>query len=95
MKTIVDYLTMMSVVHKDAQRIIFAPFIPVTKKTIVTKTKYGNYNQIPTKTYGQRLYLFKDPRKALSEPDNVVEPMTSGVNGVYHFKYYSNDWDYI
>ena len=63
MKTIVDYLTMMSVVHKDAQRIIFAPFIPVTKKTIVTKTKYGNYNQIPTKTYGQRLYLFQRPTK--------------------------------
>lgn len=49
--------------------------------------------KFPQKTTDKDYPFFKDPRKALSEPDNVIESMTSGVNGVYHFKYYSNDWD--
>lgn len=49
--------------------------------------------KFPQKPTEKEYPFFKDPRRALTEPDNVVTPMISGVKGVYHFKYYPKDWD--
>ena len=49
--------------------------------------------KFPQKPTNKDYPFYKEPRKALTEPDNVVTPMISGVKGVYHFKYYPKDWD--
>ena len=49
--------------------------------------------KFPQKPTNKDYPFYKEPRKALTEPDEVVEPMISGVNGVYHFKHYPKDWD--
>lgn len=49
--------------------------------------------KFPQKPTDKNYPFYKDPRKALSEPDEIVEPMIAGVNGVYHLKHYKNDWD--
>ena len=49
--------------------------------------------KFPQKLTNKDYPFYKDPRMALSEPDNVIEQMIIGVDGVYHLRHYGNDWD--
>ena len=49
--------------------------------------------KFPQKPTNKDYPFSKEPRKALTEPDEIVESMTSGVKEVFYLKNYTNEWN--
>ena len=49
--------------------------------------------KFPQKPTNKDYPFYKEPRKALTEPDETVESMTFGVKEVYYLKKYTNERD--
>ena len=49
--------------------------------------------KFPQKPTNKDYPFYKEPRKALAEPDEIVGSMTSGVKEVFYLKNYTNEWD--
>ena len=49
--------------------------------------------KFPQKPTNKDYPFYKEPRKALTEPDETVEPMISGIKEVYYLKKHTNEWD--